>query len=66
MNGWFAPFGDGSWMNGGLERAIHSAFVRQAAKEGYKTEGWSTGYRKTDHHTVCKELGLSWSVDSGD
>ena len=61
MNGWHRE-----WMDGGMESAIHSAFVRQAAREGYKTEGWSTGYRKTDHHTVCKELGLSWSVDSGD
>ena len=31
-----------------------------------ETEGYSTGYRQTDHHTVCRELGLRWSVDSGD
>lgn len=66
MNGWYGPFGDGSWMKGGLERAIYHAFCEQKGKFGYKTDGYSSGYRNTDHHTYCKELGLSWSVDSGD
>ena len=65
-NGWYGPFGDGSWMKGGLERAIMAAFHEQRERLGFKTDGYSTGYRRTDHHTKCKELGLSWSVDSGD
>lgn len=65
-NGWYSPFGDGSWMNGGLERAIYHAFCQQQDKYGFKTDGYDSGYRRTDHHTSCKELGLSWSVDSSD
>ena len=65
-NGWYGPFADGSWMNGGLERAIMAAFHEQRERYGLKTDGYSTGYRQTDHHTFCKEIGLSWSVDSGD
>lgn len=65
-NGWYGPFGSGKWMNGGMERAIMKAFREQQKKYGFVTEGYSTGYRMTDHHTYCKELGLSWSVDSGD
>ena len=65
MNGWYGH-GKGAWMNGGLERSIMRAFNEQREKFGFKTEGHSTGYRQTDHHTYCSELGLSWSVDSGD
>ena len=63
-NGWYEPFGDGSWMNGGLERAIMAAFYEQQKRMGYQTDEYSSGYRNTDHHISCKELGLSWSVDS--
>lgn len=66
MNGWYSPFGSGAWMNGGLERAVCKAFREQQEKFGYVTTGYSSGYRQTDHHTYCKELRLSWSVDSGD
>lgn len=64
-NGWETYWGKG-WMNGGMENAIVKAFREQQKKYGWKVEGYSTGYRNTDHHTYCKELGLSWSVDSGD
>lgn len=65
-NGWYDPFGNGSWMNGGLERAIMKAFGEQQERYGLRTDGYSTGYRQTDHHMSCKEIGLWWSVDSGD
>ena len=64
-NGWETYWGKG-WMHGGMEKAIVSAYYEQRDRFGYKTEGYSTGYRQTDHHTVCRELGLRWSVDSGD
>jgi len=60
-NGW----GNG-WMFGGMENAIVKAFWQQQKIYGWEVKGYSTGYRQTDHHTYCKELGLSWSVDSGD
>ena len=63
-NGWYPPFGNGQWMNGGLERAILNAFYEQRDAFGFKTDGYSSGWAGTDHHTYCKELGLSWSVDS--
>ena len=65
-NGWYSPFGDGSWMNGGMERAIVKAYWEQSKIYGFTTKGYSSGYRRTDHHTYCPELGLSWDVDSGD
>ena len=64
-NGWETYWGKG-WMHGGMENAIVSAYYEQRDRFGYKTEGYSTGYRQTDHHTYCPELGLKWSVDSGD
>ena len=64
-NGWETFWGKG-WMFGGMENAIVKAFYEQRDKFGFKVDGYSTGYRQTDHHTVCKELGLRWSVDSGD
>ena len=64
-NGWETYYGKG-WMNGGMENAIVEAFGEQAEKFGFQVNGYSTGYRQTDHHTVCVELGLRWSVDSGD
>lgn len=61
-NGWETFYGKG-WMFGGMEKAIMKAFREQ----GFKFDkGWSSGYRGTDHHSVCTELGLSYSVDSGD
>ena len=56
----------GMWLDVEMPKAIVKAFYEQREKFGYKTEGYSTGYRNTDHHTVCKELGLRWSVDSSD
>ena len=64
MNDWHRPRGNNSWMNGGLERAVYDAFCEQCNR--FKIEGYSTGYRQTDHHTLCIELGLTYSVDSGD
>ena len=45
---------------------IMDAFHDQREKFGYTVQGHSTGYRQTDHHSYCPELGLRWSVDSGD
>ena len=45
---------------------IMCAFNEQREKFGYTVEGYSSGYRGTDHHSYCPELGLRWSVDSGD
>ena len=45
---------------------IMCAFDEQREKFGYSVEGYSSGYRGTDHHSYCPELGLRWSVDSGD
>lgn len=45
---------------------IMEAFHEQSERMGYTVQGHSTGYRGTDHHAYCPELGLRWSVDSGD
>ena len=67
-NGWYPPFFGNTdmWLDVELPRAIMRAFREQREKYGFKVEGYSSGYRGTDHHSYCKELGLSWSVDSGD
>lgn len=64
-NGWTPIFHDDpkGWMYGEMESAILKAFHKQ----GFKFDkDWSTGYRQTDHHILCTELGMSYSVDSGD
>lgn len=64
-NGWTPVFHDDAegWMYGNMEKAIIKAFREQ----GFRFDrGYSSGYRGTDHHSVCTELGLSYSVDSGD
>ena len=64
-NGWTPVFHDDSegWMYGNMEKAIIKVFHEQ----GFRFDrGYSSGYRGTDHHSVCTELGLSYSVDSGD
>lgn len=63
-NDWYPPFGSSSWMNGGMERAILKAYYQQSKEYGFKTEGYSSGCYGTDHHSYCKQLGLSWAVDS--
>lgn len=63
---WYANGWEKAWMNGGMEKAIVKAFHQQREKFGFETKTYSSGYRNTDHHTECKELGLRWSVDSGD
>ena len=68
VNGWYPPFYSSTnmWLDVEMPKAIMQAFREQREKFGFKVEGHSTGYRNTDHHSYCKELGLSWSVDSGD
>ena len=68
VNGWYPPFwGDTDmWLDVELPIAIMKAFREQREKLGFKVDGYSTGYRRTDHHSYCKELGLRWSVDSSD
>lgn len=63
-NGWYWDYrGRKGWFYGDMEKAVIQAFREQ----GFKFDkGWSTGYRQTDHNSLCTELGLSYSVDSGD
>ncbi len=63
-NGWYwNPSHKKGWFYGEMEKAITEAFHEQ----GFKFDkGYSSGYRQTDHHHICTELGLRYSVDSGD
>ena len=63
-NGWYwNPSGEKGFMYGEMEIAILNAFREQ----GFKFDkGYSSGYRGTDHHSICTELGLRYSVDSSD
>ena len=63
-NGWYWNFHNRKgWMYGDMEKAVMDAFRSQ----GFRfDEGYSSGYRNTDHHYMCTELGLSYSVDSSD
>ena len=63
-NGWYWNFdGKEGWFYGEMEKAVMKAFREQ----GFKFDkSWSSGYRGTDHHSVCTELRLSYSVDSSD
>ena len=67
MNGWYPPFfWKVTWGSTELPKLIYEAFCEQKKHNNWTVESYSTGYRKTDHHTYCPELGLRWSVDSGD
>jgi hypothetical protein len=56
-------YGEEGWFYGEMEKAIMDAFHQQ----GFKFDkGYDSGYRRTDHHYICTELGLSYSVDSSD
>lgn len=55
-------FGSKEFMKGGLENAIY----RAAKEQGFKFEGRCTGWRCTDNYYYCRELGMSYGVDSGD
>ena len=67
MNGWYPPFfWEVRWANTELPKLIYKAFEEQRKYNNWTVQGHSTGYRQTDHHSYCPELGLSWSVDSGD
>ena len=63
-NGWdWNLYGEEGWFYGEMEKAIMDAFHQQ----GFKFDkGYDSGYRRTDHHYICTELGLSYSVDSSD
>lgn len=73
-----APIGDIGYLNdisyykgreyemSGLKRDIMKAFDEQREKNGWTVEGGNTVWRCTDHWPHCPEIGLSWSVDSGD
>lgn len=43
---------------------IYRAYRDQSKVMGFKETGWSTGWARTDHHTRCEELGLTYHVDS--
>ena len=67
MNGWYPPFfWEVHWANTELPRMIYEAYCEQFKYNNWTEKGHSTGYRGTDHHTYCPELGLRWSVDSSD
>ena len=67
MNGWYPPFfWEVRWANTELPKLIYEAYCEQRKYNNWTEEGYSSGYRGTDHHTYCPELGLRWSVDSGD
>lgn len=63
-NGWdYGYMGRKGWFYGEMEKAVMEAFCRQ----GFRFDkSWSSGYIRTDHHSRCTELGLSYSVDSSD
>ena len=71
-----APIGDIGYLNAidyyhdyersGLLRDLMKAFYEQQKKYGWTVEGGDTGWRCTDHWAYCPEIGLRWSVDSGD
>ena len=67
MNGWYPSFfWEVRWAETELPRLIYEAYMEQKKYNNWTEEGRSTGYRCTDHHFYCPELGLKWSVDSGD
>jgi hypothetical protein len=67
MNGWYpSSLYETHWANTELPNAIYRAYCEQKKYNNWTEKSWSTGYRQTDHHTYCPELGLKWSVDSGD
>ena len=67
-NGWYPPFfwKVDMWLDVELPKAIMKAFHEQREKYGWTVEGGETAWRCTDHWSYCPEIGLSWSVDSGD
>ena len=58
-----APIGDIGYLNA---ITLMKAFYEQQKKYGWTVEGGDTGWRCTDHWAYCPEIGLRWSVDSGD
>ena len=52
------------FLRSGLLSIIYDAFSEQYKSRGFTLRGWSTGWANTDHHTHCKELGLTYHVDS--
>lgn len=72
-----APIGDlgylnatsyyrGNYVLSGVVSDVMNAFYEQREKYGWECDGGETKWRCTDHWAYCKELGLSWQVDSGD
>lgn len=68
VNGWYPPFfwSVNMWLDVEMPKAIMTAFREQKEKYGFEVEGHSTGWANTDHHSYCRELGLTWHVYSGD
>ena len=66
-NGWYPPFfWKVTWASTELPRLIYEAYCEQFKSNNWHEECYDSGYRRTDHHYNCPELGLRWSVDSGD
>ena len=72
-----APIGDlgylnaisyyrGDFLRSGLIEAIMDAFREQMKDNKWTVQSGDTKWRCTDHWSYCPELGLRWSVDSGD
>ena len=63
MNGWYrSPFfpSQGTWMDGGMERAIYEA----AREQGYRFEIISHRETGSDTCYYCKDLHMYYHVDS--
>ncbi len=58
-NGWYAPWGDGSFMKGGLERAIIEEFHKQGFEWDYVNHS-----QRGFHDYYNKELVLRYDMDS--
>ena len=63
-NGWYwNPSDEEGWFYGEMEKAVMEAFRQQ----GFTFDQcYDSGYRGTDHHYICTELNLRYSVDSSD
>ena len=66
-NSWYPPFfWKVTWASTDLPRLIYEAYCEQFNSNNWHEECYDSCYRMTDHHYHCPELGLRWSVDSGD
>lgn len=58
-NGWYPPFADGTWMNGGIEIFLHN-LCREQDVPFVGTSKWSCDH----HYRAGAPYNVSYSVDS--